>query len=689
MLVKRKYFRVAMKHLNSLVNKLINNNRINITISFCIETLFVTNSWIILYTKLNDYLYFRFPITLKETFYRSGFGNPEPFEVPLYLIFSFLFICIILYYRAFFSRYDRVVEGFFKNKPMYHIARYITFFFLLLLFISKLGNFPLMGELYSVQSQIHRETYFVFFFSYLATILFITFEIFTVKKILDYKKIYVPIVTIIVLLLIAVTTFVPRFVISIPDASLFYGPIFEVASGKTIFTDIPSQYGFISILFFAILYKISNINFVYLPIFIWLMYIIEYYVCFYLIYKISKSLPLSLFGLFSIITINYYAATYGPQATPMRWLPIFLVILLFYMLKKIDSKILSFSVALLSLWNIDSGMALIAGYLFTLFIFFLSKKIQIKQFFAAIIMFCISLFSLVICIEFLHFLFGFHLINFIKMYHSIQKNAVVGLIMVPIEFSTFFWLVMLIYFFTVANFFRNKSRVFTDQLVIVSANFMLFASIYYVGRSMPHELFTISVFALLTFFLLLGSKYRTILSRQKKSIILLMVFIFLIAVPGFYRKEYITGKILDRYSGFMNGNIFTSYIDENLQKSYTQQAISLSTMIKEKEILILSPEDTFLFFLTKKKNLLDASPVWASIDMVSETAPAIKRASSICPKKILIDCLLVHKCLPYQSFSERSKALPFVFAGIEKNCNVIYHPIYCINQLCIAESKNR
>ena len=678
-------------------------------VDFFLPVFFISNIWIILYTKLNDYLYFRFPPRLNEVFFRSGLGNPEPFEISLYIFLTIFFIVTIWLYSKLSKEFRLPIS-----------AKIIFLFLLLLLFVSKLGPFPLAKDIHPYQRNYAQEFYNIILFFYLTFLLLVTLQLAIVRFFIVNKN-FIFFVYIFIALLVAAITFNPKFSISHPDASLFYGPVYEIASGKTIFTDIPSQYGFLSILLFALFYKLTNINFVYLPILIWVFYIIEYLVCFYLIHKVSKSITLSLLGVFSLLTINYLAATYGPQAGPLRWLPIFLVLFLFYKFKKIDSRRLLIFIPVLSLWNIDSGIALFSGYVLTLLLLFLAKKVEIKKFFSAIIFLIVIMIFSLATIEAVHLLLGFKLVNFFGMYYSLKKLAVIGMLMVPIESYSYFWIVILVYFASIIYFFKQtiqtvdyrewkidkevrKSRIdkfnllssifksppsifyHPSSILLFSANLMFFASIYYVGRSMPHELITISVFVLLTIFLFLGSIFRQIRPTKIRIFALLIVFFFLIVFPAYQRKEFIVEKMLDKYKQFLQGNIFVSETDKNLEESYKNEVALVNQNIKEGQTLIISPDDTYLFYKIQKRNLFDSNPVWATIDMQSEMKLAIDKTKNICPDKLVIDCSLVKKCPTYITFVNQDAvvAFPQLLVGIENKCQVKYQPTICTNKLCIA-----
>lgn len=357
----------------------------------------------------------------------------------------------------------------------------------------------------------------------------------------------------------------------------------------------------------------------------------------------------------------------------------------------------------------------------------MTKKIDIKNLLSIEAKLILSLVVLTFVIEVIHLVLGYQMVDFFRIYHSVQKNAVIGMLMVPMENKTYFWLFILLYFSTIIYFFRsiNKSEArnpksetnLNDQnknvqndfdhsnlkhsnivssfdirtsslshLVLLSANLMFFASIYYVGRSMPHELITISIFAILTFFLLLGSIYSTLNTRMTRAILFLLLFAFFISFPALQRKEYIVEKILNRVHSFSQGQIFASEMDNVLTNQYGNDIKLINKYLKSNDIALISADDTYLLYFTHKKNLFDINPAFA-IDTQSEMGPAIKKVAQICPQQIIVDCTFQQKCPDYQTLSDRLPALPKILPEIEKKCGVFYKPTVCTDKLCIEEKQ--
>ncbi|MBI4009302.1 hypothetical protein HY357_03645 [Candidatus Roizmanbacteria bacterium] len=660
-------------------------------LAYLIEALFFTDVWVIVYMALLDYLNFAlFPLPVETL--GNPLAHPEPFEISLYLVLLILFAGIIWLYHLFFTRFLLKIRGV----PI--AAQLLILLSLMLFFINRLGSYPLAGDFYPYPPRSDKLIYIGIFFFYCLTIMLITVELKILEKVLK-KKIFSLILAIFLVIIIGLLTFDPQFNIAPLDAAFFYGPVWEITHGKLIFTDIPSLYGFLSLFLFSFINSIFHMNFIYLPIFLWILYIFEYLISFYLIWKVSKSLPFAILGMFSIITVNYYSLTHTPQTGPMRWAPIFLLLFLFYRVKKIESIRLIASLPVLVFWNIDSGMALLMGYLVTIGMFFLAKILSFKRLLLSGISLIGSIIFFFGLVETVHFIFTQKLIDFLGMFETLKRNAVAGALMWPLEFSTYFWLFILLYLSCVIYFFSktssklaflNKEKNITEpSLILLSANLSLFGAIYFVGRSVPHNLFNISPFVLLTFFLLFGSALQNISSLKIKLIVLACIFLFFIVFPGYHRKEFLAGKLIDKYDRLLNGRIFTSEIDTLAQQKYSQEVELIKNQMKEPEITIISTDDTYLFFLTEKRNLLNTNPI-IEINMQYEIDQALKKASKVCPQKIAADCQIYKKCTPYKTLTKGwPDILPIVLTQLEKKCEVSYEPTICTKQLCIAVANKK
>lgn len=653
-------------------------------IDILIQTFFITNIWILIYTTVLDFLNFNFPPVLHEFFFRNPVAYPEPFEIPLYLILTFITtILIYIAIQYFFPNWFNLTARWLDPKSRL-IVKLIVLIILLFFFLSKLGQYPVAHSINPFINLHSKALYHAFFIFYISICSIITIELTILQRFLHQLKTRI-IVYLFIGLIGLVIAFEPRFPVSPADYSFFLGPIYEILHGKTIYTDIPSQYGFLSILFFALMAKFSLFFLSLIQVIVWLLYGFEFFLFFYLVFRLTKSITIGTIGFFSLITIQYFSYVHPPQTGPLRFLPILLMFLLFHLHGKFDSKKFTFFVAVSSLWFIDSGISLILGYLLTIFLLTLVKYISVKQLFRCILLFLFWYGVIFGLLNIIHMSLGMDLINIANMFASIRKYAVSGLVMIPIEKDNYFWLFIAVYFISVLLFFREK-KLKNNQLLLFSANTLFFSSTYFVGRSVPPNLFHIYLFALFPFILIINHLYSLHNSPIGKKILLATLFILILVIPTYERQEYITEVAIEKYHSFLQGNIFRPKLEDEIRDRYKDEIALINKNITDKEIVILSNDDTYLFYLIGKKNLLNTNPQ-VGIDMKSEMAPAIKEILRRCPKKIIGNCDIFHKCLSYDSYSGVFNIAPFILTEIENGCKNKYKPTICTKQICIAQSQ--
>ena len=549
-------------------------------IDFFLKVLVITNLWIILFTNSLTYLSFLYPPIIKEHLLRN-IAFPNPFKIPLYIVMTLISVTVIWVVQKLCSINLRV--SIFLKLPLLIL--------LCLLFLSKLGIYPMAGDIFPYTIRADTSIYSITIGLFLVLIAFITIQFAVVSTLIRKNPVYSLFLFGFLIIIVAFFTFEPGFPLSGHDYSFFFGPILEIAKGKTIYTDIPIQHGFLSILTFTLFYKLNLLQLAYLPFFIWLLYIIQYVLSFFLVYKLSKSIGFSLIGLFSILILNYFSlsdlpASY-PQIGPMRWLASILAIFLFLRLKKIDDKRLIFVLPLMSLWLIDAGIALILGYLLTLFFFFIARLIDLKRVIKSVVWLLISFSLIFLFITGFHLLFGYKAINILNIFHSLQKYASLGIAQLPIESHTYFWVVMFIYFTGIIYFVAESQQLYA-QLILFSANLMLFSSIYYVGRAHPHNLFNISLLPILTIFLFLGLLWTKLKSHHLKITFALICFILFIAYPAYMRRITMTEMIIVKLKRLTAGNIFKSEMKNILTKRYSKETQLIINNLKDDKIAILS-----------------------------------------------------------------------------------------------------
>lgn len=648
-------------------------------LNFSIIVLFLTNLWIIIYSNFVTFLNYFYPPTVKEIFYIPR-AFPEPFEMPLYIIET-LFLSIVVW--LILRKYTLLVK-------LPTIIKVTTLIALSCLFLNKLGTYPYAHDYYPYLKRPFESLYTLTVLIYLAIIIFLIAQLTLIAKIFSKKKLFNIFLILLIALITAIFTFEPRFPISTYDYAHFFGPIWEVVTGKTLFVNASTDYGFVPILLLAAINKLKLFSYFQLPIYVWFMFVVLYSLCFYFIYKISRSVILASLGLFSIITLNYLSFFIVPssvtQYSALRRLPAIIILLLLYKFKKIDSKLFLFSTSIFSFWVVDVGISNILAIGLTLFYLTLQKYLTIKKFLNSVFILLGSSGFVYFIINIFLIFFGYKFIPLQNIFTRLRLHTITGLTMLPIPAQTYFWLVILVYFAAICYFFRNYSvrNIHDRSLLLFSANLMFFHALYYVGRSDPANLFDISVLVLLTFFILLAVVWNNMKSKWLKPLGITILFILLIIFPAHMRNHTLTELLIQRYEKIKLGNIFVPEVKTQLENRFTEEKNLIKKYLAAQEILILSNDDTYILIASDKTNLLSRNPQLA-IDTVSETYDAIQRASIVCPKKIAVDCRVFNKCDSFDTLVDKDFSnSQHILDIIEKKCNFNYQPLICTNKLCIA-----
>lgn len=676
-----------MKYLSGLF-KFLSSNTFNKVIKSFIEIFVLTDIWIYGYIYLLSYLNNKYPTIVNDLFLPEvkPYLSPEPFEIPLYLSLTFLLVLFAYFYHF---KFKIILEKLlnFSICSKFVLIKYPVLFILIILFIAHLGNYPM-----KTVASVFNGTYLLYLISILFIMMIIPiFHYFYIgiKNNLVRLSIYPFIVFV-----IALFTFQPKFPMSPYDYSYFFGPISEIINGKTIYTDIMSQYGFLYVLAFAFFTGSGIFKMTDLINIVWLLYMIQYGLLFYLFYRISKSAVFSVLGLFSVITLNFFSLMHSPialpQVGPLRWLQMILVIFLFFKIKKIDSKLFIFFTSLLSFLVVDVGIAIIFSYLFTLFIFYLKKTLFLMQIIKSVCYLLISIILIYFSINTLHILIGFKAIDMILYFRKFSQYSREGFGMLPMSNDTYFFFVILIYFSSLIYFIRKKSIDLSDKIVMLSSNISLFASIYFVGRSHPHNLFNISLIVLLNLFIFLGVLFSNsnLNSKSLRNTFFILILVFLIAFPMYERQQALIHIVDEKFFYLNFPNIFQPVIEDNLKFFYKEEEDLINNYMPEKDIMIISPDDTYLFYLTQKHNLLRANPQDIILTK-DDLSFSLKNIVKICPKKIIVDCRLFKVCKT-DLVTLREYPLtthPRLMNEIQKTCNYKYTPTKCTNKLCVAEAK--
>lgn len=646
-----------------------------------------TDVFIVLFKWINKTLNAYYPIVTQTAAFLL---NDKSYLAPEYDIWAYLmtiFICVLI-----MAIYQKLISSRLTKKKQLLPILIVKFFFLLvffIFFINQLGAYPMIEETppNGAFIQLYIFTIFIFIIG-LSTIFF-----FWKTSPFFYNLFFV-----IIALLIGLMTFVGKFPIIFFDNSLFFGPIIEIAKGKTIFSQVFSYYSFLIVLLLGYLNKFSLFDIGYFPILLWALYVVQYFICFYLIYKISRSIVLACISLFSLLTITFYSLSLPlsyPQFGPIRWLPLILALLFLLRIQNLQSKKFIFILSWLSFFTIDSGLYLILGYGLTLFILLIFGRIKIKNLIQSITWLFISLILTFAVINLLNLSLGYQLINFSRIFLTVRKFSQLGLFMIPIADKTFFWLIILLYFLSLKKYISSLKPKLLDNLLLFNANLTIIGAVYYVGRSHPGNLFIISILFIMNFSIFLSSIINYNRSLLYKTCLLIVFFILFIVYPSTTSGNAIQASITNQLTRLTLPKPFEPEMISVIQK-YKPETTLINKYLKEKTVLLISPDDTYLFYLLNKTNLIDALPQQI-LFFEDEQNFALKNAVKLCPKKIAVDCRILGRCENFitlnsahypavQQFDFEKGIMVSQLNYIQSKCRLKYVPTICTQRLCIAQA---
>ena len=213
-------------------------------VNFLIETLVITNGWVFVYTRLLRYLNAAIPPSdPSQNFIRMPIEfAPEPYEIPLYLSLTFFTIILVFLYYRFVAPFIKQKIHIPINPQLLSVMKILSLFVLGGFFLYNLGKYPLAHEIPPYQKPIALQTRQLTLFFYLLTSSLILIESAILQNVITKSKKTFILFSSLVIGLLFIVTFEPRFPMFVLDYSLIFGPVWEVAQGKTIYTQVPSLY---------------------------------------------------------------------------------------------------------------------------------------------------------------------------------------------------------------------------------------------------------------------------------------------------------------------------------------------------------------------------------------------------------------------------------------------------------------
>lgn len=326
--------------------------------------------------------------------------------------------------------------------------------------------------------------------------------------------------------------------------SFYMGPIFDISKGKSILLDTPSQYGYLSIHFLALILRKIGVTFNMFN-FVNIMLFVSYYsLAGFIFFKLIKHvIAASMFTLIFMTLqtfFSHYTYVMLPSTGPIRF-GLSLVVLGILIFAPKTKKLLWSSVfaAISIFWSPETAIYVVPAWFFACFVICFQITKTKKEFFGTILkeigkFTCISsmIFAAIFLYEYVHFHTFPRLANYI-VYVSAYKDGSLSMNISLYGNYYFAVIVLLLGLATMAHFvIRKKKAQLLPALSYLSISNVALLS-YYVGRSHENNIVNISGFLFLELALvyaLLHKEYGLTL-RKIRYLVVVPIAIFIVLYP--------------------------------------------------------------------------------------------------------------------------------------------------------------
>ncbi|MFA6007084.1 MAG: hypothetical protein WC784_00350 [Candidatus Shapirobacteria bacterium] len=387
--------------------------------------------------------------------------------------------------------------------------------------------------------------------------------------------------------------------------SFYLGPAYEISQDRSLLSDVPSQYGYLSIHFISSVLKPFGITFENFHILNQGIYILIYLLDFLIIYKITKNNYLSF--LFSIITIflqtQFSLDSNGlfPSSGPIRFgLGTLIIFFITYFPNKIGIIISAFIASISVFWSIETAIYIVPAYIFSLgaysFINYSNFKNAFKIFLKYLSLFLVitlTIFGIIIFKEYQYH----HISPPIKNYLQYATTYIDGFSseLIPDFGNYYLALIILISGFILffEQIYNRKNELTTAFAFIIIHNVAIFS--YFVSRSNQNNIVNISPFLLIEFCLILKILSQKI---KNKNIYTLPISLFIVT---FFYISYLNIKQPTRIHNSNQHNVYTQLTQYPIfQNKYNLTKIS--------PLIISRDGDTALILKYQMKTYLPINP---------------------------------------------------------------------------------
>lgn len=621
----------------------------------------------------------------------------KPFDIPVYLI-SLVVISLMLIisfqnfgFKKFFLKIDQ--------KSASNVISILLATLAFLAWISQMGQYPLANR----TGDMFALILFVVFLLIILLTVFFAIKLDRYFQLHPTKQRYG---WLIILVGLAIATFHPGFPAWVFDYSYFIGPAYQIITGHVPFNEFIPQYGLLLPFILAFIENLLPGSLLYLPVFVWVLYLGEYGLLGWIMYRQTRSMTYTSLFLTSLLIVNYFSVTSFPfaypQIGPLRWLPIIAagtLVPLFFTRPQLKFVVI-FILSILSWLMLDSGLAIALGISWWLCLAVLTKLIEFKQALKYVGYQLVAGMGVSLIIQTLMWAKYGHFFS-ITVFATLLQYAGSGFGMCPFPETSYFVLIITTYIAVLISVLLGSAHRNYKLSLLAAGCLMMTGATYFMGRSHLHNLFVISPLWFWATGLLLAPWSRLVAIRgsfkRKETWVISICLVLLILLPSYKRQADISYHLQDlvyRYAelvGYKNSFINTPVLYERPLSDLAQEYQSDVQLINEylpSSTLILAPRETYLFYLSRKRDLLHTNPLAQIISQKELSTLFSTFTPATCPDKIALDprCLTQDDCvIPLNQGTVVAHG--FLLTALEKRCEAHYQIENCNqeNTLCIAQ----
>lgn len=326
--------------------------------------------------------------------------------------------------------------------------------------------------------------------------------------------------------------------------SYYIGPAYEISQHKSILSQVPSQYGYLSVHFVKNILSPFGINFVnFNQLNTSLFTIFFIFICL-IIFKIIKNAGVA--TIFSITAIGFttmfsmYKTFLYPSSGPLRFgFGIIIILLILYLKNNKKILIATILVSITCFWSIETATYIVPAWIFTLTCQNYINNQKIKPFLLKTLKQIGILFGLIFIIFAIIFTYEWNhiktfpdILNYLQFANAFKDGY--GSELIP-KFGNYYITIAILLLGLTLSIFTTINKVKNNLTIIL--NFLSIHNIaifsYFIGRSHENNILNISVFLFIELIISFKLIESIFFKKNKEKLFKMIIFPFVLFIVFF------------------------------------------------------------------------------------------------------------------------------------------------------------